>query len=533
MLTVSGITAVAEIVGQKFRDIDYRTKAKKREATVYQFRNQDYAAIKKFLQEGRFAFRDTQCPVLADDDVEWIPIEQPGQLERPTFFRDNIHSVAKYTFQPGRYANHKFISALSCVAQHPNLLRHIVPNRLEQNCSDRMEAPTAEDDGNDDAFTEEEYDSSDEHGVQIDERGQYSSYDHCGYGVDGEDVDNADDDEAQQPQYNEGPANYGIFDTSASDDGNIKSRPKLGIWDSDAYSSDDAAGDGANGYYNGYAGSTPSPTLEYFDEEKQVELVQKPQLPPIGNRYAGIFRFRLWSNGRWQEVCVDELLPYSSDGTFLSTRAIDENGRVVKDLWIPLLEKALSKLLGRYECLSDQRYGCVEDFLTDLTGGMCETLHLSHTEHQMDIGLQASLGQRMLQEIYCARGKKMIGGKMPGYYSVICASCVPDEHGTKKSGDLTENGLVYSRVYPVTDVREVSFAQVITSPFPNYKTCYLFETMHEVFDLVFLFIFFFFILTLLIILKVESMAPTEHTLLMVRLKDPFGTATWSGPFGEG
>ena len=57
--------------------------------------------------------------------------------------------------------------------------------------------------------------------------------------------------------------------------------------------------------------------------------------------------------------------------------------------------------------------------------------------------------------------------------------------------------------------------------------------MHEKFFIWFIYSYFFFILTLLIILKVESMAPTEHTLLMVRLKDPFGTATWSGPFGEG
>ncbi|XP_022126463.2 calpain-C isoform X2 [Pieris rapae] len=85
------------------------------------------------------------------------------------------------------------------------------------------------------------------------------------------------------------------------------------------------------------------------------------------SNYAGIFRFRIWWNGKWEVVMVDDRLP-TVNGNLVFTYNTHGN-----QLWAALLEKAYAKWLGSYEAL---KYGNENDGLMDLTGGIVESSSL-------------------------------------------------------------------------------------------------------------------------------------------------------------
>lgn len=81
----------------------------------------------------------------------------------------------------------------------------------------------------------------------------------------------------------------------------------------------------------------------------------------------GIFRFRLWWNGEWVEVLVDDRLPT------INGRLAFLQPQVSNCYWASLLEKAIAKLHGSYEAL---KYGTRSDGLSDLLGGVVECVNL-------------------------------------------------------------------------------------------------------------------------------------------------------------
>ncbi|CAH8832215.1 unnamed protein product [Trichobilharzia szidati] len=93
--------------------------------------------------------------------------------------------------------------------------------------------------------------------------------------------------------------------------------------------------------------------------------------------YAGIFAFRFWRFGRWEEVYIDDRLPVRPGGQPLFVHS----GRLT-EFWPTLLEKAYAKLNGSYEALN---VGLVGDAMDDLTGGLTESYTLPGAEDQ---GLQ-------------------------------------------------------------------------------------------------------------------------------------------------
>jgi calpain len=93
--------------------------------------------------------------------------------------------------------------------------------------------------------------------------------------------------------------------------------------------------------------------------------------PPMFHVYMkqNIWVFKFFKNFAWRYVIIDNKLPcYISNGTPVFGRCKD-----IKELWVPLIEKAYAKLHGCYETLIS---GFIDDGLTDMTGFVAEKLNM-------------------------------------------------------------------------------------------------------------------------------------------------------------
>ncbi|XP_066959581.1 calpain-A-like isoform X1 [Macrobrachium rosenbergii] len=99
-----------------------------------------------------------------------------------------------------------------------------------------------------------------------------------------------------------------------------------------------------------------------------------PRDQSLNNYYAGIFHFRFWQYGKWQDVIIDDMLPtYYDQLVFMHSKTKNE-------FWCALLEKAYAKLYGCYEAL---RGGNINESMVDLTGGVVEMIDLRNPPNNL------------------------------------------------------------------------------------------------------------------------------------------------------
>ncbi|XP_071963940.1 calpain-B-like [Antedon mediterranea] len=112
-------------------------------------------------------------------------------------------------------------------------------------------------------------------------------------------------------------------------------------------------------FMNALAGMTLVPSvLNYVCPEQSFK-----------DNYKGIFRFRFWRFGSWYEIVIDDRLP-TLDGKLMFGRCQSKD-----EFWAPLMEKALAKLLMRYEAM-DCTFE-IPEALIDLSGGTVERVQVS------------------------------------------------------------------------------------------------------------------------------------------------------------
>ena len=71
----------------------------------------------------------------------------------------------------------------------------------------------------------------------------------------------------------------------------------------------------------------------------------------------GIYKIKLWKNGEWVIVTVDDYIPWRYNGGPMFSRSNNN------EMWVMLMEKAYAKLHGSYQALSQ---GFTKYFLISL-----------------------------------------------------------------------------------------------------------------------------------------------------------------------
>ncbi|CAF1596676.1 unnamed protein product [Rotaria sp. Silwood1] len=143
----------------------------------------------------------------------------------------------------------------------------------------------------------------------------------------------------------------------------------------------------------------------------------------------GIYCVRLCKDGEWTQVLVDDRLPCTSNKKLAYSQAHR------KQLWVPLIEKALAKLNGSYEAIIAGR--CCEGLAT-VTGSPCETLILGRANNPDDKNVDYD---KLWSKLLNARSQKFL----------MCAMCC-NNHISKE--EFEKVGLLNVHAYSLQDLKQ-------------------------------------------------------------------------------
>ena len=95
---------------------------------------------------------------------------------------------------------------------------------------------------------------------------------------------------------------------------------------------------------------------------------------------AGCYNLRLFLDGQWQPILIDDRLPCTKDARrpeHVFDTGLAFSRAANSQLWVCLLEKAYAKAHGSYHAISG---GWISEGLLDLTGCPTETIELDAAE---------------------------------------------------------------------------------------------------------------------------------------------------------
>ncbi|CAD5117307.1 DgyrCDS6094 [Dimorphilus gyrociliatus] len=155
----------------------------------------------------------------------------------------------------------------------------------------------------------------------------------------------------------------------------------------------------------------------------------------------GVYQVRLFIQGKWTTVVIDDLLPCDENGRLLYSQA------KAKQLWVPLIEKATAKAFGCYEALVNGR--CLQG-LSTLTGFPCWSISL---QNENSGGVETEVDRGLVWAT-------LLSAKDQGY--LMGASC-GGRNMNLRDEEYDTVGLRPRHAYSVLDVEEVKTFNVNSS----------------------------------------------------------------------